>query len=639
MAGIVTSQVTELQDPQLRAIGERLVQTVKLAAEKAVAHEAEPNVYPLPSDPNALEHILLGRFRQLSPDKRQAALPTVMTSVRAAPSQRAQVYRDLANVNLQAATAVETQVAGRPAPVQFSPEYAGRFVATGLSGPPIKIPGAGSLDLRLHLLRCIEETSEPGADSISLAGTTIDAVGQTAPIASFGVGEFHSGNNHDFLPSRTFAQFDLEASTATINGQQVKVTFPKSFFVTVVLAERDEGGLSQFMQQLLDRLQSEATKALTTALGAAIGAAIGSGAPLVGTLIGTAVGAMVGWAVGEIFDWFKDVWKDDIFQPVTLSIEIPDRFARWPGGANVSPEGFIYWKGHGGEYHLHYHWRIRDSQSDKGDALTTTSVAIAAWGANRLDIFGRSLEDDVAHRAYDSGWYGWDSVHGVVTAAPGAVSWGPNRIDIVVRAIDNGVQHRAWEGKWYPWEQLGGSVTSSPALCSWAPNRLDLFVRGEDQAIWHRAWAGNGWTGWDSIGGSLISAPAAVSWGPGRIDVVAIGGDKALWHTAYDGSGWSGWTSLGGELTSAPAICSWAPNRLDVFARGTNQAIWHRAWVGNTWTGWDSIGGSLTSAPAAVSWGPGRIDVVARGQDKAVWHTAYDGNGWSKWTSLGGALV
>lgn len=78
-------------------------------------------------------------------------------------------------------------------------------------------------------------------------------------------------------------------------------------------------------------------------------------------------------------------------------------------------------------------------------------------------------------------------------AAPAVASWGSNRLDIFGRGLDQAAFHKAWDNGWHPspveWEFLGGGFTSPLAVASWGPNRLDIFGIGLDQAMWHKAWA------------------------------------------------------------------------------------------------------------------------------------------------------
>lgn len=167
----------------------------------------------------------------------------------------------------------------------------------------------------------------------------------------------------------------------------------------------------------------------------------------------------------------------------------------------------------------------------------TSGPAVASWASERLDVFGRGLDNALYHSLWTpgSGWTGWESLGGGLTSDPAAVSWGEGRIDVFVRGNDNGTYHKFYENGWSGWSSLGGIFTSGPAAASWAPGRLDVFGRGLDNTIYH-AFYDNGWSGWQSLGGGVSSDPAAVSWGEGRIDVFARGAGNAMVHKYYDGN-------------------------------------------------------------------------------------------------------
>ncbi|MGH7230343.1 MAG: hypothetical protein ACREJU_03180, partial [Nitrospiraceae bacterium] len=141
-------------------------------------------------------------------------------------------------------------------------------------------------------------------------------------------------------------------------------------------------------------------------------------------------------------------------------------------------------------------------------------------------------------------------------------AWGPNRLDVFGVGTDGAMYHKAWDGIWRPspsgWEHLGGIFTSPPAVVARGPNRLDLFGLGTDRSLFHTAWTPNtGWTSWERLEGAFTSPPAVVSWGPNRLDIFGVGTDGAMYHKAWDGA-WrpspGGWEPLGGVFTSPPAV-------------------------------------------------------------------------------------
>jgi hypothetical protein len=254
--------------------------------------------------------------------------------------------------------------------------------------------------------------------------------------------------------------------------------------------------------------------------------------------------------------------------------------------------------------------------------------AVASWGKDRIDIFGRGLDRAAFHKAWAQAWFpslvAWEALDGGFTGPLAVLSWGPDRLDIFGIGLDQAMWHKAWAQAWHPgqtaWEPNCGRFLSPPAVASWGPERLDIFALGLDQAVWHKAWAQR-WhpsqNDWEPLGGKFISRPAVASWGPGRLDIFGVGLDKAMFHKAWD-NGWHpspvGWEFLGGGFTSPPAVCSWGPDRLDIFALGLDQAVWHKAWA-QRWhpsqNDWEPLGGKFIGPPAVASWGPGRIDILA----------------------------
>lgn len=123
-------------------------------------------------------------------------------------------------------------------------------------------------------------------------------------------------------------------------------TFPKSYFVTLVLSEADAGGgLTAFLNSLAQKVKEKVIAAIIK-----VGASEGP--------IGAIIGIAVSFVVGKVFDLIKNIWSDDIFKPMTASVNIASLNARWPGGKTDSPEAIATFKGHGGHYQVTYDWRM-----------------------------------------------------------------------------------------------------------------------------------------------------------------------------------------------------------------------------------------------------------------------------------------
>lgn len=98
---------------------------------------------------------------------------------------------------------------------------------------------------------------------------TVDETGDTKKVSEVMVhDDFDDGEQKVYSPPKRFTMFSLQ------EGGNV---WPKSYFVTLVLAEKDMGGLADYLNRVLDAVKSE----VASALGAAIGGVIGSsGGPL-----------------------------------------------------------------------------------------------------------------------------------------------------------------------------------------------------------------------------------------------------------------------------------------------------------------------------------------------------------------------
>jgi hypothetical protein len=169
----------------------------------------------------------------------------------------------------------------------------------------------------------------------------VDAAGTTTKIPEFKLGTFDDKEKKVFTPPRRLALFNLNAGKG----------FPKSHAVTLVLAEKDQGGtLSKVVAGLQDKVEDQVKKHLGAAVGAAIGA---TGGPA-----GIAVGALAGEAATQAFGALKNIVGDEVFPPKTVNIAINSLEHRFQGGATDSPEAVLVFKAHKGTYRLVCDWRL-----------------------------------------------------------------------------------------------------------------------------------------------------------------------------------------------------------------------------------------------------------------------------------------
>ncbi|WP_406349784.1 hypothetical protein [Streptomyces sp. NBC_00658] len=347
MTDNIDTVVTGITNAKVLAVAERVVREFQLAAEKVAAHHSEPAKYPMPSGSTATEHLMASRFKALPEGTRKKAADRVVADLKNQPG-RAKKLDDLAKVDLHSTTSVEAQVRKLPFPAKL------KFPADELRKAPVAkaavgtaeqgaaaVPPLRKLELRLHQVKCLEETNEAFKDEISLGGTAADESGDADKISSFRVKSFHTGGVQTYTPPRRLVWFSLTEGP---------VKFPKSYFVTLVLAEVDQGGFSSFVDGLIDKLRDAISKALSDAIGSQLPG--GPGGP-----IGILIDEAIAYVVGKIFSFLKVVWQDDIFQPITVRATAQSLTSRWAGRSD-SPERTVTFRGHGGKYQLVYDWRM-----------------------------------------------------------------------------------------------------------------------------------------------------------------------------------------------------------------------------------------------------------------------------------------
>lgn len=266
--------------------------------------------------------------------------------------------------------------------------------------------------------------------------------------------------------------------------------------------------------------------------------------------------------------------------------------------------------------------------------FTTSAPSVTAAGRNNVFLFARSERGTLVWSRWNgSSWTRMAELSSSrLASAPSCASWG-NNTDIRISCFavlegSSAVHHLYYAGgSWYGWQSLGGVATSAPGAVSWAPGVVSVFVRGQGDGQMYQNWwaSGSGWSGWSPLGGQLTSAPACASLRepPGRVDCVVRGNGNNLFLKTWQGGsgqGWQAdWTNLGGGASSAPTIAAWGANRLSVFYRGENGNMLHRYWDGTRWVGPEDLGGPISSSPACTSPEVNRIECYAQGID-AEWN-------------------
>ncbi|TAG13168.1 MAG: hypothetical protein EAZ40_15020 [Rhodobacterales bacterium] len=193
---------------------------------------------------------------------------------------------------------------------RFSGTAPGSTIIGGAVAAPIVVNKG--LYFRLQKVKCIDETNPewPGDDEIAMGGTAVPPSGNLTKVPEFMVrDDFDDGESTTYSPPRLLKTFSL-----------TNVSYPADFLMVLALAEKDNGGMSQFLQDLWEAIKDEVTliiaavgAAARAAIGLGIGGAVGTaiGGPLLGTIIGAVAGAILGALIG----WLISAIKDDIFTP------------------------------------------------------------------------------------------------------------------------------------------------------------------------------------------------------------------------------------------------------------------------------------------------------------------------------------
>lgn len=223
--------------------------------------------------------------------------------------------------------------------------------ATGVVAPIVVNKG---LEFRVHQVKCVDETNPewPGDDEIAMGAVAVADNGTTSKINEFMVrDDYDDGETKIYNPPRLLKSFSL-----------TNVTYPADFLMVLALAEKDNGGMSDFLADLWEAIKDDVT-AIIAAVSAAAGAAIGAGVggsvgTAIGGPIGTIIGVVAGAIIGAIVGWIISALKDDIFTPQAAAVHLPNARSTFAGGALTSPQFTVNFRDHGGHYRVYYSWKI-----------------------------------------------------------------------------------------------------------------------------------------------------------------------------------------------------------------------------------------------------------------------------------------
>ncbi len=204
------------------------------------------------------------------------------------------------------------------------------------------------LALYISQVKCVDETNPEfwGSDEIALAGVTVDETGDTNKVNEQYVGGgFDDGDAKNYNPHWRYTWFNLTEGSK----------WPKHYSVSLILAEKDNGGLSDVLNtiwlKVRDYVKSAIEKAVTGVL-----------SEYLGPVIASAIGKAVAWIIDKLVGWIIGLFKDDVFPPFTASTNIPSYNARWTlngtWGATWSGYRYAHFYGYGGHYQITYYWQL-----------------------------------------------------------------------------------------------------------------------------------------------------------------------------------------------------------------------------------------------------------------------------------------
>lgn len=306
-------------DRKIDWVKDRLVKTIDIALERVVAHNENPEYFPLPSDPRSLERALHKLFEALPRRNKKDTIERVNRTLKAGRDARTKIYGDLANVDFRSKTSLVDQVKIKSVPEVFKftqadvTELRSRLKKPTAAKPqrsskPVPAQGVGATELTFEVvnLTCIRPT-DVRKDEMSIAGVGIDNVGEEINVAPFFVGDFKSGDS-------------LALNNKIFNFKLTVGEFPKTFISSIFLVEQDWVRNSDFIVALQIVLFSIATALIAIAsVMVVVGLAGGPFAPIL-TAVLLGAGAFFGMAWTAVRRMV-----DDISTPVgdTLVLDAP----------------------------------------------------------------------------------------------------------------------------------------------------------------------------------------------------------------------------------------------------------------------------------------------------------------------------
>jgi hypothetical protein len=658
-----------MKSQELDQLAENCLKDIRLSIRKALLHMGSPQNYPILTDQNSLEGILVDLVRDTQEPDRMERLAVEGRRLSASPLAGIVYPRaDILNrLDFHSRPSIHAQLSGLlDLPAQDS--TAGRIMS--LAGEP-----KSTLSYFLNEVYCAKETglTDYGKDKLYIGGTTIDAFGNTACAGVHYLGEFNNGWKTPF--NLKLAEHNLSIGAG----------WPRTYYYIVSISVRGSDKLYHLLDKIVQYARDYAidyAKKFGAVAGQFLAALIGM--PAIGAPLGLALGEIIGYivdycisAIGkELLDWVKGSTK--LFNPQTMMTRLPYQSKLFDGDANRRSRNVPPWKGHRGEYKLSF--------SEEVDWITEFEPSVTATrGGLDLVRTHRTHGVDIKRWRPSSGWSDWSRVtqaayspdapicicHVVVRKArPGRPMMGPNS-ELYLIAVDAWANGRVTMGKPSLTEEYSWSHESLPHLRDEAFNNylisgsvisavsrdtrgVDVFATALDGYVYAAAkgtQTDNKWHGWWRIGEKRFlpgASVSAVSRMKGHIDVFVVGPDGHVWSAAYgpDAAGkweWRGWFKILNEVfvpSSRIGAISRQENQIDLFAVNMKGEVRSAAWSPSAnqgkWGGWwritESNGSFALGTPiSVVSRSKSHLDVFAVGLDGCVWSAAWGPQTEHKW--------
>ncbi|MCR5881338.1 hypothetical protein LRS03_26280 [Rhizobacter sp. J219] len=345
-----------LSDPKLDYLAKRVANTARLATYRVIAKAGDPSKVVAPADKSSIEAIVLSRFRAQPAVKQQRAVQKAKAFMASPLASRKRKFGELASIDLHSTKSIHEMARTIPIPagMRLDAAHLKRLAADpSLFIEGFKQPDADggftpqadfdNLRLRIRKVKCNDETdgffgSESGDDEISMGGVKVDETGDVHKLEAFNVGNsFEDGDSKTYNPPKKFASFNLREGNK----------WPKTYYVSMVLAERDNGGLPSYLSDLFKYTEDKVSELVEQ-----------FGVSALGPELGKIAGAIAVAAFQSLVEFFTEIWEDDIFPVVTAYANIKSLNHVFASGTRTSSEKSKWVKAHGGKYTIYFDWQV-----------------------------------------------------------------------------------------------------------------------------------------------------------------------------------------------------------------------------------------------------------------------------------------